>query len=350
MIQLIELGIFVLLVLVVIAISIAVIIGFLFFTMIKWLISLIKAHKLKSKSKTRLYDFLIENYGFCNEVELADEKNINKKLKILICNIISNQNIHPTIDPAYKEMRSNFKQAIEFSTVWVNVPPLKDHICDGVSLLRQKLKYKDEGFLDISGSQYTPFMLKSNKCNLYFYPIFVIAEINYEYRLIYYSDIAIGNCDYMFVTEQNGEATIKGASPVYYNYLHQRVDGGPDRRYKDNPATPVYRHTTLIISIGVDIQIIAASEESTALLSKGFLAFQEVVANHPIQNRISVKKEVLLLKENDDVSCCVEADCLKVTSCKEESEDVTSSNIEHPLQNPLSHPPLTSCHPLDSRN
>ncbi|MBD5425139.1 MAG: hypothetical protein HDR45_02945, partial [Bacteroides sp.] len=86
----------------------------------------------------------------------------------------------------------------------------------------------------------------------------------------------------IYVTEQSGKL-IRGASPVFYEYLHQRVNGGPDRRYKNNPSTPVYCHRIFRINSGSnEIQIMAASGQTVDTLFKSLRQFKQDLKTYPI--------------------------------------------------------------------
>ena len=159
---------------------------------------------------------------------------------------------------------------------------LQGYSCDSSTLSRHNFSFQENGYLDVIGTNERPFLLRTKNQSFYFYPNFVITEVNCEYKLIKYNDISVNNIDSIYVTEQSGKI-IRGASPVFYNYLHQRVDGGPDRRYKNNPSTPVYCHTICRLCIGIECQIISATSDSVDLLKRGLIRYKKDLIANPIQ-------------------------------------------------------------------
>ena len=91
---------------------------------------------------------------------------------------------------------------------------------------------------------------------IYFFPAFIMVfndkRNNKFFKCIDYKQLAT-KLDTVYLTKENwfNENDLEVA---YYTYLHSRVDGGPDRRYKYNPSTAHYLcHQWSINSIGMEL-------------------------------------------------------------------------------------------------
>lgn len=250
------------------------------FYLIRWIIKTIQENKLKSINKESFYESLIQQYGLIDN--LTDDEKIDNKLKWAVSQILSIQSVNSQLNQGFITFKSIYRGAINKSSIWSNVNLLQGYSCDSSTLSRHNFSFQENGYLDVIGTNEHPFLLRTKNQSFYFYPNFVITEVNCEYKLIKYNDISVNNIDSIYVTEQSGKI-IRGASPVFYNYLHQRVDGGPDRRYKNNPSTPVYCHTICRLCIGMECQIISATSDSVDLLKRGLIQYKKDLIANPIQ-------------------------------------------------------------------
>ncbi len=250
------------------------------FYLIRWIIKTIQENKLKSINKESFYKSLIQQYGLIDN--FTDDEKIDNKLKWAVSQILSIQSVNSQLNQGFITFKSIYRDAINKSSIWSNVNLLQGYSCDSSTLSRHNFSFQENGYLDVIGTNEHPFLLRTKNQSFYFYPNFVITEVNCEYKLIKYNDISVNNIDSIYVTEQSGKI-IRGASPVFYNYLHQRVDGGPDRRYKNNPSTPVYCHTICRLCIGMECQIISATSDSVDLLKRGLIQYKKDLIANPIQ-------------------------------------------------------------------
>lgn len=250
------------------------------FYLIRWIIKTIQENKLKSINKESFYESLIQQYGLIDN--FTDDEKIDNKLKWAVSQILSIQSVNSQLNQGFITFKSIYRDAINKSSIWSNVNLLQGYSCDSSTLSRHNFSFQENGYLDVIGTNEHPFLLRTKNQSFYFYPNFVITEVNCEYKLIKYNDISVNNIDSIYVTEQSGKI-IRGASPVFYNYLHQRVDGGPDRRYKNNPSTPVYCHTICRLCIGMECQIISATSDSVDLLKRGLIQYKKDLIANPIQ-------------------------------------------------------------------
>lgn len=247
--------------------------------LISWAVKTVREYRLRKENKRLFYEELVSKY---NLLKATDEKKVDELLKDAVYQILAMQSLSTNIINAFGTFKSNFKQAVTSASIWCNDELLQGMSCSSSSLTRRKLSFEDRGFMDISLCSYSPFQLKSKGCKMFFYPNFVIAEINCTYQILDYQNIGLTNDECIYVTEQSGKL-IRGASPVFYEYLHQRVNGGPDRRYKNNPSTPVYCHRIFRINSGSnEIQIMAASGQTVDTLFKSLRQFKQDLKTYPI--------------------------------------------------------------------
>lgn len=247
--------------------------------LISWSIKTIKETKLRRENMRLFYEDLISKYNLSITTE---EKKIDELLKDAISQILAMQSLSPNIINAFSKFKSNFKQAITSASIWSNDGLLQGVSCNSSSLTRHNLSFEERRFMDISIYSDFSFLLKCKGCKMFFYPNFVIAEINCTYHILDYHNIELTNDECIYVTEQSGRL-IRGASPVFYEYLHQRVNGGPDRRYKNNPSTPVYCHRIFRLNSGsFEMQFVAASGQTVDTLFKSLRRFQQDLKTYPI--------------------------------------------------------------------
>ncbi len=114
-----------------------------------------------------------------------------------------------------------------------------------------------------SSSFFNPFEISWRSCKLYFYPHFIIYENLDSVEIVDWCDLNI--------------STTLG-EPAYYTYLHERVDGGPDRRYSYNPSAPVYHHSALILTLNDSVvNFIFENKNKAAEISKAFSKLKNIL-------------------------------------------------------------------------
>ena len=256
--------------------------------MIKYITRFVKqiyASLSRAKNKQLFLDKLISTY----HISLNRDDKINKKLLVAV-DKISTKHYSPTeLNDEFKKLKESIKISLNQASIWENNEILSEYSYRNDNLSRNRLHYTEKGFLN-STKHLCPnyFTIKSNGIKLHFFPYFIITEINCEYNLITFTDVSIINKDTIYV-EESSNRSIKGATPAYYNYLHQRIDGGPDRRYKDNPSTPVYKYDIFKLCIGKEIQVISASSISTLNIIDSIKKYQCEFGKYPTRSLISVK-------------------------------------------------------------
>ena len=255
------------------------------FFLIKWIIKLVKNKKSETKSKRLFYDNLCNKYQI---PQISHKTNINTLLSELIDTIINKHKCSSQQINEFSLFSDSIKLALEECTTWINDVILTDYSYNSSSLTRNSLEFKLKGFYAVKENFNVPcFTIVAQKNKIYFYPYFVITEIDNEYEMINYSDIICGKRNLIYVEESL--SSIKGATPAYYNYLYQRVDGGPDRRYKYNPSTPVYHYSSFKIVLGKEVQFICANNNSASKIIDAIKKYQNTYQNIQIQSITSVR-------------------------------------------------------------
>lgn len=137
----------------------------------------------------------------------------------------------------------------------------------------QRIDISQESFCDIQINglaREVPFMA-SDGIEAYFYPSFVVIyRRNSETQVLRIVDYqSIGVKISSFTETRSTWFDDKDATIAYRTWLHSRVNGGPDLRYKNNPSTPYFSFYRAAISpIGLDI--ISGSSSITDNIKKAF--------------------------------------------------------------------------------
>lgn len=158
-------------------------------------------------------------------------------------------------------------------------------------------------FVDISN-----FSIISKYWSLHALPQFCIFETTDSIEIVDWKNIKIKDLGAIYIAE-NSFTLVKGADPAYHQYLHERVGGGPDRRYKNNPSTPVYRYGNIEIEVNNNSIFLSVANEvfvsEIVDMFKNFLNIlsMNLTSRHKTINEIdlsgdeiaSLFKEVVLL-------------------------------------------------------
>lgn len=225
--------------------------------LIRWIYKTISENKKRALNQQKFGDDLVALYAINESVDSPISKP-NERLQWIIKQILDKYQISPRLNDSLTKFRDTFFDSIKQSSIWINESKVDYNTSTSSSLSRHDVKVVNSGFL-LDQDAISSFALQSKGIKLVFYPQFIIAELNTEYKIIQYNEVKVKHLESIYIAEQSGKI-IRGASPVYYNYLHERVNGGPDRRYKNNPSTPVYRHEIFTLILGTDIQFISAAD------------------------------------------------------------------------------------------
>lgn len=254
--------------------------------LIIWLVKTIISNIQKIKNKKLFYNKLSFTYHISVN---SHSTNINRKLLMLVNEILSKYHLSNELKNEFGHLECSMNESLINATVWINNANLTENSYKSKTLSRHCLKFYKIGFLDYKNYLCPAFFSIKSKCTkIHFFPYFMITEIRNNYYLVKYDEISFTNINSISV-EETSTNKIKGASPAYYNYLHQRVDGGPDRRYKHNPSTPVYLYGTFRLNVGREVQIIFANRVSLSKFIGSIEKYQQMLVKHPLESCINVK-------------------------------------------------------------
>lgn len=266
------------------------------FYLFKYIIDNIRNKRNRRKNKIKFYEKLKNKYNLTeNNESLTDQQKFEKLLTI----ILNEFEVTQELLYDFEEFRENIRNYIEKYSVWINNDVLNNFSYESSELSRQTVSLHSKDLFELNPTQFPTFTLKSKKVIFYFFPQFVILETKLNFSLVEYTSIEITDNNSIYVTENSGKI-IKGATPAYYNYLHERINGGPDRRYKNNPATPVYSYNTFILNIPDKIQIITSGYEGFTIIKNNFENYKKVIKRFSIKKKIKI--EDIFLEGNEYAS------------------------------------------------
>ena len=284
---------------IIIGIGIAGIIGILglgIFYLIKYIIGNIRHKRNRKRNKIIFYENLKDRY---NLKEINEYLTDQQKFENLLTIILNEVEVTQELIDDFEKFSENIRNYIEKYSVWINRDILNNFSYESSELSRQTLSFHSKDLFELNPSQFPTLTLKSKNLIFYFFPQIVIIESKIEFSLVEYTSIKITDENSIYVTENSGKI-IRGATPAYYNYLHERIDGGPDRRYKNNPATPVYSYDTFILNASEKIQIITSGYDGFTIFKNNFENYQKVIKRFLINKKIRI--EEIDLKGNEYAS------------------------------------------------
>lgn len=192
----------------------------------------------------KIFKLYLEN-NYSIGIDLNHKEKIELKLSRIIIDIFFKKKLLNNIDDDFKRMSDGVSDGLNTSSVWAC------EVKDSNLQHRKDVTFNNNAFLKIDEISDTPeFTLCLNNSKLHIMPRICFYETETDIQIIEWSNINIAFRENKYIEEHI--SGIRGSSPVHYNYLHQRVDGGPDRRYNYNPATPVYCHAIYRLVIGKD--------------------------------------------------------------------------------------------------
>lgn len=178
----------------------------------------------------------------------------------------------------------------DFSSYLTNTSSAK--IWNGSHVL---IDIAQDSFCDIhiNGKPCEVPMITNCKVESFFYPSFVIVFRHYShdnsFRVFDYRQFKVTNSSFSEPLSPWFDAN--DASVAYRTWLHSRVNGGPDLRYKNNPSTAYYSFYKAVIS-PVGLEVISGNASVTDNINKAFKTIKTQVSSTP-------KTKVEIMMEND---------------------------------------------------
>jgi hypothetical protein len=244
-----------------------------------WGIScLVKAYKRNQKhkiAKEEFYNSLIQQYQIANidESEKLDVKLSNALYQSFFSKRLPSKNLIESFEKMITAIDSTFRN----STIWSykgesSIFESQNNFDREIAKFSTRTLLQLDKFCETSNC----VCIKSKHAEIYLFPSLCIIVSDNGYSTAEWDDLYIEDTEATYV-EESTFASIHGATPAYYNYLHKRVGGGPDRRYKDNPSTPVYRYGTMCIKVGdKEFKFMIADEDSVSPLITEIETYKQI--------------------------------------------------------------------------
>jgi len=267
----------------IVAISIGVcIIAFFIYKLISYIIASRKKKRIELNRYISFLEELSKHSGIIYSIpsHIEEVKNLaNSEFE----RYVSSCSVDSKLLPCYEKFGKDCLNLYSQSSSWV-CPHVNNSYYDlnGSSLRRTEIKSanpNDYISLDLSGMQTFSFLI-GEACFI-LCPIFIIKIDGDKISFIQYTSLSLSKPEQITVQE-NTYSTIRGASPIYYRYLHERVNGGPDRRYNYNPSTPVYYYYKQQFNLVASNYLITSKQSVANALMNSLRSFQNSLNAHPI--------------------------------------------------------------------
>ena len=220
--------------------------------------SSIKDSKKKRQVKIDFNKALIQRYNLSVSV---DEKNINSSISRSLTQFFEKSTCDNSVLLKFAKILQEFENNYEVPSSTVTIGDISKNLglTNGMNI-----KFKETGWPDVK-SNCKCFTIRWKSGAAYFYPFAFIIE----------TSASLDIYDWMNMNVSSTKGT-----PSHYSYLHERVDGGPDRRYKFNPATPVYFYSALVFEVvGQKFNLIFNGENVAKEFEKLFSEYKKALAS-----------------------------------------------------------------------
>lgn len=275
---------------------------------IKFGFSSIKDSKKKHQIKIDFNSSLIQRYNlpFPN-----NEKDVNLGISQSLTQIFGksfcDKSVYPKFEKIIREFVNNYE--VPASTAIIG------DLSNNLGLVKgEQIKFNQEGWKDVNISCKC-FKIKCKSGCVYFYPFACIFETSDVLEIYDWTDIKI--------TSTKGE-------PSSYSYLHERVGGGPDRRYKFNPAIPVYFYSALVFKVGdLKFNLIFNGEKVAVEFEKLFRDFKEGLAatGGVIIDKAIIEQEAVPYEHQDEDRSIIEYGDLFKKIIDERGKDILKDRL-----------------------
>lgn len=222
----------------------------------------IAQHKNNRLKKQKFIEQLLTYCG-CNTIE-ENDKNLDENLSKLLAEYISRFGVADIATLSFEEVKTKIQQVFDSCSIGVyksriDFDSFETFQSNALTRCAARIKINSifnlSNFVDISN-----FSIISKYWSLHALPQFCIFETTDSIEIVDWKNIKIKDLGAIYIAE-NSFTLVKGADPAYHQYLHERVGGGPDRRYKNNPSTPVYRYGNIEIEVNNNSIFLSVANE-----------------------------------------------------------------------------------------
>ena len=247
---------------------------------------IVDKRKTKEQLKARLTSFLKEfsqvtskNYDFPEKVEDLQSLCANEVVDFISKTTVPSQTLNSFVN--LSDRLSRLYKTTSWAANSVNNTYYEQN---GSSLSRFEVTNgtNDQlGFALFDGVKKVSISI--NDKTFVFTPFFIVLIERETVSIFKWETVKTGNV-FEITVRENVFFGMKGASPIYHRYLHERVNGGPDRRYNYNPATPVYRYSVMDFTLPYTNKLICCDSGLPQSLEKTLNNFKMDLVNNPINS------------------------------------------------------------------
>lgn len=176
------------------------------------------------------------------------------------------------------------------------------------SVDRSAIRFRTEEFANLHSEYSIPVFPTNNGDYLYFYPRFIIKGKAYDdFKVVSYNDVNL-----YFRPSQFKEESIppRDSEQVDVTYQYINRNGGPDRRYANNPSFPVMLYGVITLLPYGD-KFMVSNHDAARDLESAYSSFQ-ACSDHSLQRLIGSKEdsesknekiEAGDIADSDDILC-----------------------------------------------
>ena len=160
----------------------------------------------------------------------------------------------------------------------------------------QRIDISQDSFCDIhinGKTREVPF-IAADSVEVFFYPSFIVLfhrrSESRALQVVDYYPISVKTSS--FTEPPSTWFDANDATVAYHTWLHSRVNGGPDLRYKNNPSTPYYSFYKASIS-PIGIEVVSGSSSINDEIKKAFKSIkpQSTSRKNPIRDTMTTNNE-----------------------------------------------------------
>lgn len=266
--------------------------------------------KKKRQKKINFNNSLVQRYNLNisdNDNEIDENLSISQSLTQIFGKSSCDNSVFPKFEKIIREFVNNYE-------VPVSAVKLGD-LSKNLGLVNgDKIKFKQDGWNGVNTSCKC-FTIKWKSGCAYFYPFALILDTSDRLEMYDWKDIKI--------------SSTKG-DPSHYSYLHERVDGGPDRRYKFNPAIPIYFYSALVFEVvGQKVNLIFHGENVAEEFEKLFRDFKKRLATTGgvITDNTVIEQEIDTDENQDNEPDTIEYGALFKKIIDERGKDILKERL-----------------------
>lgn len=182
--------------------------------------------------------------------EIKDVESGKLYVEKVFNDFINSHTIPPRITHLFKELCGEIQKTLASNTLWISsTVPKSLYEISGSSLSRSEISITTD--IPITSGLFNSLLhivLSVDSSNIILTPLFIIYIKEKVVSFINWDEIDACANENVRVKE-DAYSYVKGAHVLYQRYLHERVNGGPDRRYNYNPSWSVNQYGVFDLTV-----------------------------------------------------------------------------------------------------